>query len=163
MKARHPSARTGGTRYFCQFSASRGPVALRSWGEFGRATFPSRGHLVWRHNGPCPAMARGSEPSCPINRWLTQPYRAIARHPNLAVLGRHLVAMGLRQCSHLPPCPPSGNCAFCGWLLRFAKTDSAGTASYRAGRCHPAVAFRSSTFSNVPYACPVTCRGNSSH
>jgi len=163
MKARHPSARTGGTRYFCQFSASRGPVALRSWGEFGRATFPSRGHLVRRHHCPGSAMAARSQPSCPINRWLTQPHLGIARYPHLAVVGRHSVAVGLRQCSHFAPCPHCRNCAFCGWLQHVAKANPSGTASRRAGRCHPAVALRSSTFSHVTHACPISGRGDSSH
>ena len=163
MKARHPSARTGGTCYFWHFSAPRGPVALRSWGEFGRAAFPSRGHLVRSHHCPGPAMARGSEQSCLIDRWFAQPNRAIARYPHLAVVGRHSVALGLRQCSHFAPCPHCRNCAFCGWLQHVAKANPSGTASRRAGRCHPAVALRSSTFSHVTHACPISGRGDSSH
>jgi len=163
MKARHPSARTGGTCYFWHFSAPRGPVALRSWGEFGRAAFPSRGHLVRSHHCPGPAMAARSQPSCPINRWLTQPHLGIARYPHLAVVGRHLVALGLRQCSHFSPCPYCGNCSFGSWFQHFAKADSAGTASRRAGRCRPAIAIRSSTFSHVTYAEPINSCGNPSH
>jgi hypothetical protein len=155
MKARHPSARTGGTRYFCHFSASRGPVALRSWGEFGRATFPSRGHLVWCHHCQGPAVARGSRQSCLINRWLTQPNRAITRHPNLAIVGRHLVALGLRQCSHFAPCPHCSNCSFSGWLQRFPKTDSAGTTRCRSNHRRPAIAICSAPSSTVAYACPI--------
>ena len=155
MKARHPSARTGGTRYFCHFSASRGPVALRSWGEFGRATFPSGGHLVWSHHCPGPTMARGSQPGCPINRWLAYPDFGIARHPNLADLGRHLVTLGLRQCSHLPPCPYCGNGTFSGWLQHFAKARSVGTASYCASHSRPATAVSTASFSSVTHARPI--------
>ena len=152
MKARHPSARTGGTRYFAQFSASRGPVALRSWGEFGRAGFPSRGYLVRSHHCQGQAVARGSEQSCPINRWLTQPNRGIARHPHLAIMGRHLVDLGLLQYSHLPPCPYCSNCSVSGWFQHITKTDSVGTSRRRSSRSRPPAALPSFTFSFVTYA-----------
>lgn len=155
MKARHPSARTGGTRYSCQFSARWGPVALRSWGEFGRATFPSRGHLVRCHHRPRPALATATEQSCPINRWLTQPNRAITRHSNLAILGRHPVALGLRQRSHFPPCPRCCCCSFCRWVQHIAKTDAVRTTRHRTGHCHPPIAIRSATISYDTYAQPV--------
>jgi hypothetical protein len=140
MKARHPSARTGGTRYFWHFSAPRGPVALRSWGEFGRAAFPSRGHLVRSHHCPGPAMARGTEQSCLINRWFTQPNRGIARHTHLAVVGRHLVSLGLRQCSHFSPRPYCSICSFGGWFQHIAKADFVGTNSRGSNCGHPAIA-----------------------
>jgi hypothetical protein len=152
MKARHPSARTGGTRSFCQFSASRGPVALRSWGEFGRAAFPSRGHLVWCHYRSRSSLAAVSEQSLPINRWLTWPNRAVTRHSDFADLGGHLVSMGVRQCSHISPCPCCRICAFSCRFQHLTKADSVGTASYCASHCHPPIAICSVSFSHVTYA-----------
>jgi hypothetical protein len=134
MKARHPSARTGGTRSFWQFSASQGPVALRSWGEFGRAAFPSRGHLVRGHHCPRSSVAAGSGKSCPINRWFTQPHPSIARQFNLADLGRHAHALGLRQCPHIPGRPRCGSCAFCSGVYSFTILDASRTSrQHRAG------------------------------
>ena len=152
MKARHPSARTGGTRSFCQFSASRGPVALRSWGEFGRAAFPSRGHLVWCHHCPRSSLAAGSKQSLPINRWLTQPNIAVTRDSHFADLGRHLVSLGLRQRSYVSPCPSCSNCSFHGGFQHLAKADSVGTIRYRSGHRRTPIAVCSVSFSHVANA-----------
>lgn len=149
MKARHPSARTGGTRSLCQFSASRGPVALRSWGEFGRAAFPSRGHLVRGHHCPRSSMAAGSGQSCPINRWITQPHAAIARQRYFADLDRHALALGLRQCPHLPRCPRCGCCSVCHRVQYIAKSVVVGANRRRAGRHRTTIAVCAVTFSHV--------------
>ena len=149
MKARHPSARTGGTRSFWQFSASRGPVALRSWGEFGRAAFPSRGHLVRGHHCPRSSVAAGSGKSCPINRWITQPHPAITRHHHFADLGRHAHALGLRQCPHLPCCPRCGYSSFCHRVQHIAKSAVIGTTRHCTGGGHATIAVCAVTFSDV--------------
>ena len=149
MKARHPSARRGGTRTFSRFSASRGPVALRSWGEFGRAAFPSRGHLVRGHHCPRSSVAAGSGTSCPINRWITQPHSAIARHHHFADLGRHAHALGLRQCPHLPCCPRCGCCSVCHRVQYIAKSVVVGANRRRTGRHRTTIAVCAVTFSHI--------------